>query len=70
MIDWLIIVIALAIIATLVSFFGFLAWKINMPDPLIQNDNNQLTNSINDKKKKDKNLTEQSKKKRKDQKKI
>jgi FtsZ-interacting cell division protein ZipA len=70
MIDWLTIVIALVIIAILVGFFGFLAWKINMSDPLTRDDNNQSLDSINDKRKKEKNTTEQGKKKRKDQKKT
>jgi len=35
MIDWLTISLALVIIATLVGIFGFVAWKINMSDPLI-----------------------------------
>ena len=45
MIDWLTVVIALVIIATLVGFFGFLAWKINMSDPLSRDDNTQLLDS-------------------------
>jgi hypothetical protein len=69
MIDWLTIAIALIIIASLVGFFGFLAWKMNMSDPLISNDNNQLTDSTYDKKRKEKNSSEQAKKKRKEQKK-
>jgi hypothetical protein len=74
MIDWLTISVGLIIIATLVGIFGFMAWKINMPDPLIsanltgkKDDTNQLFDS--DKKKKDKYGNDQSKKKRKDQKK-
>jgi cytoskeletal protein RodZ len=74
MIDWLIISVALGIIATLVGIFGFMAWKINMPDPLIstnltgkKEDTNQFVDS--DKRKKDKYGNDQSKKKRKDQKK-
>ena len=35
MIDWLTILLALAIIAGLVGIFAFMAWKINVPDPLI-----------------------------------
>ena len=35
MIDWLTILLALGIIATLVGIFGLMAWKINMPDPLL-----------------------------------
>jgi hypothetical protein len=69
MIDGLTVVIALVIIATLVGFFGFLAWKISMSDPLTRDDNNQLLDSIHDKKKKDKNTNDQGKKKRKEQKK-
>jgi len=69
MIDWITIIIALVIIATLVAFFGFLAWKINMSDPLTRDDNNQPLDSLNDKRKKEKNTSEQAKKKRKDQKK-
>ncbi|CAF1140892.1 unnamed protein product [Adineta steineri] len=69
MIDWLTIVIALVIIATLVGFFGFLAMKMNMSDPLSVDVNNQHLDTVNDKKKKDKNVVEQGKKKRKDQKK-
>lgn len=62
MIDWLTIVIALTIITTLVGVFGFLAWKINMSDPLLRdNDNTDINN--------DKRKNEQNKKKRKDQKK-
>jgi hypothetical protein len=69
MIDWLTIAIALIIIASLVGFFGFLAWKMNMSDPLMSNDNNQLTDLTYDKKRKEKNSSEQAKKKRKEQKK-
>ncbi|CAM4908349.1 unnamed protein product [Rotaria socialis] len=77
MIDWITIAVALAIIAALVGFFGFVAWKINMPDPLgstnltgKKDDINQLFDSIGDKKKKDKSASEQAKKKRKEQKKL
>ncbi|CAF3649996.1 unnamed protein product [Rotaria socialis] len=77
MIDWITIAVALAIIAALVVFFGFVAWKINMPDPLgstnltgKKDDINQLFDSIGDKKKKDKSASEQAKKKRKEQKKL
>ena len=66
MIDWLTIVIALVIITSLVGGFGFLAWKINMSDPLVRDSNDE---SVNDKRKKEKNSNEPSKKKRKDQKK-
>ncbi|CAF0838966.1 unnamed protein product [Adineta ricciae] len=69
MIDWLTIVIALVIIATLVGFFGFLAWKINMSDPLANDDSNQHSDVTSEKKKKEKTLVDQGKKKRKDQKK-
>ncbi|CAF3407819.1 unnamed protein product [Rotaria sp. Silwood1] len=69
MIDWLAILIALVIITTLVGFFGYLAWKINISNSLTIDDNNQLLDSTNDKKKKDKTTIEHSKKKRKDQKK-
>ncbi len=75
MIDWVTILVALAIIATLVGIFGFMAWKINMPDPLLsanltgrKDDANQLLDS--EKKKKDKSGNDQSKKKRREQKKI
>ena len=54
MIDWLTIVIALVIIATLVGFFGFLAWKINMSDPLVNDDSNQHSDVTSEKKKKEK----------------
>ncbi len=74
MIDWVAISLALGIIATLVGIFAFMAWKINMPDPLItanlpgkKDDTNQLMDS--DRKKKDKYGNDQSKKKRKEQKK-
>ena len=40
MIDWLTIIIALVIIVSLVGGFGFLAWKINMSDPLARDDAN------------------------------
>ncbi|CAF3327086.1 unnamed protein product [Rotaria socialis] len=77
MIDWITIAVALAIIAALVGFFGFVAWKINMPDPLgstnltgKKDDINQLFDSIGGKKKKDKSTSEQAKKKRKEQKKL
>ena len=66
MIDWLTIIIALVIIASLIGGFGFLAWKINMSDPLARDGNDE---SVNEKRKKEKNSNEQSKKKRKDQKK-
>jgi hypothetical protein len=69
MIDWLTIIIALVIIATLVGFFGFLAWKINMSDTMslgkLDDQQNLSLDWNNDKKK----GHEQSKKKRKDQKK-
>ncbi|CAM4764507.1 unnamed protein product [Rotaria magnacalcarata] len=77
MIDWITIAVALAIIIAVVAFFGFVAWKINMPDPLVstnltgkKDDINQLFDSIGDKKKKDKSTSEQAKKKRKEQKKL
>ncbi|CAF0896295.1 unnamed protein product [Rotaria sordida] len=70
MIDWLAILIALVITTTLVGFFGYLAWKINMSNSLTLDNNNQFLDSTNDKKnKKDKTTIEHSKKKRKDQKK-
>ena len=69
MIDWLTIVIALVIIASLVGGFGFLAWKINMSDPLARDESHPSTDSTNEKRRKEKNSNEQSKKKRKDQKK-
>ncbi|CAM4764718.1 unnamed protein product [Rotaria magnacalcarata] len=69
MIDWLAIAVALVIIITLVGFFGFLAWKINMSDSLTMDDGSQVLDGINEKKKKDKTNNEQAKKKRKDQKK-
>ncbi|CAF3462757.1 unnamed protein product [Rotaria socialis] len=69
MIDWLAIAVALAIIATLVGFFGFLAWKINMSDSLTMDDGSPVLDGINEKKKKDKTSNELAKKKRKDQKK-
>jgi cytoskeletal protein RodZ len=69
MIDWLTIIIALVIIVSLIGGFGFLAWKINMPDPLVRDETNPSTDSIHDKRRKEKNSSEQSKKKRKDQKK-
>ena len=57
MIDWLTIGVALVIIASLVGIFSFVAWKINMSDPLIsanttgkKDDTNQLFDSVNDKK--------------------
>lgn len=74
MIDWLTVLLALGIIATLVGIFGFMAWKINMPDPLVsanstgkKDDGNQLFDG--EKRKKDKSGNDQSKKKRKEQKK-
>lgn len=74
MIDWLTVSVALIIIATLVGIFGFVAWKINMSDPLVsanltgkKDETNQVFDS--DKKRKDKYGNEQTKKKRKDQKK-
>ena len=75
MIDWLTILLALAIIAALVGVFGVMAWKINMPDasstdPLVKRDDaNELLDSTNDKRKKDKSGSDQGKKKRKEQKK-
>lgn len=69
MIDWLTILIALVIIAALVSGFGFLAWKMNMSDPSIGEESSQLTDSNNEKRRKEKNASEQSKKKRKEQRK-
>lgn len=69
MIDWVTIVAALVIIAGLVGFFGFLALKINMSDPLTIGDNKQVLEVINDKKKKERTNAEQAKKKRKEQKK-
>ena len=75
MIDWLTVLLALAIIAALIGVFGFMAWKINMPDasstdPLGKRDDmNELLDSINDKRKKDKSGSDQGKKKRKEQKK-
>jgi len=69
MIDWLTVVIALVIIITIVGFFGVLAMKMTMSDPLTRDDNTQVTDSINEKRKKEKNTTDQGKKKRKDQKK-
>jgi len=69
MIDWLAIVIALVIITALVGGFGFLAWKINMSDPLARDDIHQPTELGHEKRRKEKNSTDQSKKKRKDQKK-
>ncbi len=75
MIDWLAISVALVIIAILVGIFGFMAWKINMPDPLLsanltgkKDDTNPLFDS--EKKKKDKYGNDQAKKKRKDHKKV
>lgn len=74
MVDWFTISVALAIIAVLVSIFGFMAWKINMPDPLDStgrnDDTNQLVDSINHRKKKDKYSNDQTKKRRKDQKRL
>jgi len=76
MIDWLTILIALAIIAVLIGIFGFMAWKINMPDPLLstsstgkKDDTNQLLDSGSDKRNKDKTGNQQLKNKRKEQKK-
>ncbi len=69
MIDWLTIVIALVIITTIVGFFGFLAWKMTMSDPWTGDDQAQLTDSIPEKRKKEKHTSEQGKKKRKEQKK-
>jgi hypothetical protein len=73
MIDWLTVLIALVIIAALVVIFGFMAWKINMPDPLLTTTiigkKDDLIDSINDKKKRDKHGNDQSKNKRKDKKK-
>ena len=72
MIDWLTILIALAIIAVLVGIFGFMAWKINVPDPLTadstgkKDDTYQSTDSGSTKRRKDKNANDQSSKKRKD----
>lgn len=77
MIDWLTIAVALAIIISLVGIFGFVAWKISVPDPLAsanltgkKDDGSLLFDSVNDKKKKDKSSNEQAKKKRKEQKKL
>jgi hypothetical protein len=74
MIDWVTISLALVIIATLVGIFAFMAWKINVPDPLVtgnltgkKDETNQLLDS--DRKKKDKYGSDQSKRKRKEQKK-
>lgn len=74
MIDWLTILLALGIIAGLVGIFAFMAWKINMPDPLISSN---VTGKKDDghlqfdgeRKKKDKSGSDRSKKTRKDQKK-
>lgn len=70
MIDWLTIVIALVIIASLVAFFGYFAWKINESDNLLfggkTNENSlSLVDSQTEKKKNH----DQNKKKRKEQKK-
>jgi hypothetical protein len=74
MIDWFAVSVAFVIIATLVGIFSFVAWKINMSDPLIsenltgkKDDTNQVLDS--EKKKKDKSGNDSAKKKRKDQKK-
>jgi hypothetical protein len=72
MIDWLVICVALVIITALVGIFGFVAWKINMSDPLIagkKDDTNPFLDSVNDKQKKNKSGNESGKKKRKDLKK-
>ena len=72
MIDWLTILLALAIIAVLVGIFAFMAWKINVPDPLTadstgkKDENNQSTDNSSAKRRKDKHGNDQSSKKRKD----
>jgi len=76
MIDWVTILLALVIIVALVGGFGIVAWKISISDPLTsenvtgrKDDTNQLFDSVNDKKKKDKHGNDQGKKRRKAQKK-
>lgn len=77
MIDWVTILLALVIIAALVGGFGFVAWKINMSDPLTsadltgkKDDGSQLFDSVGDRKRKDKTANDQKKKKRTVQKKT
>jgi len=71
MIDWLTIALALGITATLVGIFGFVAWKINMSDPLLAGKKEDLNTVFDsEKKKKDKSTNDQTKKKRKDSKKT
>ena len=75
MIDWLTILLALAIITALVSVFGFVAWKITISNGLdnsafgTKDDNVAQTDSVVDKRKRDKSGNDIRKKKRKDQKK-
>ena len=75
MIDWVTILIALVIIAGLVTGFGFVAWKINMSDPLTadnltgkKDETSQLFDSVSDKKRKDKNKRNVQKKSKRDSK--
>jgi hypothetical protein len=76
MIDWLVILLALAIIAALLGIFGFMAWEINVSDPSgadsigKKDDTHLAADSNGQRRKKDKNANDQSKKKRKDQKKV
>lgn len=70
MIDWLTIVIALVIIASLVAFFGYFAWKINETDNLLfggKTNENQV--SLVDSQTEKKKNHDQNKKKRKEPKK-
>ena len=69
MIDWLTFVIALTIIAGLVASFGYLAWKMNMSDPVLGDESSRANETASEKKRKEKHSSEQAKKKRKDQKK-
>lgn len=75
MIDWITILLALGITGVLVGVFAFMAWKINMSDPLSsdllakKDDSHGLTESGHLKKKKDKSASD-GKKKRKDAKKT
>lgn len=74
MIDWLTILLALGITGGLVGIFAFMAWKINVSDPLSsdllakKDQSHGLTESSHSRKKKDKSSSD-GKKKRKDAKK-
>lgn len=67
MIDWVTVLLALAITGALIGIFGFVAWKINVPDPLsaeilAKKDDHGSADSAHPRRKKDKSAGDAKKK--------